>query len=61
MTTYKEQPSKPMAIFGAVFDAIILIAGLVVVGTSGKNGWFMWLWPALGIFIIKPGGHRHTR
>ena len=50
-----------MAIFGAVFGAIILIAGLVVVGTSGKNGWFMWLWLALGIFIIKPGVHRHTR
>ena len=52
MTTYKVKPSKPMAVFGAVFGAVILVAGLVMIGTTGRNGWFIWLWLAAGLFII---------
>ena len=52
MATYRVRPSKPVAIFGAVFGAVILVAGFVMVGTSGKNGWFIWLWLAVGVAII---------
>ena len=52
MATYRVRPSKPVAIVGAIGGAVILIAGLFMVGTGGKNGWFSWLWLAFGIAII---------
>jgi len=52
MTTYRVRPSKPVAIFGAVFGVVILVVGIVAMGLGGKNGWFMWVWLALGIGII---------
>lgn len=52
MPTYRVRPSKPMAVFGAIFGVVILGAGLVMVGFDGKGGWFIWLWLALGVAII---------
>jgi hypothetical protein len=44
------RPSKPVAIFGAVFGAAILIFGIVQMGSKG--GAFLWLWVAAGVAII---------
>ena len=52
MATYRVKPSKPIAVFGAVFGAVILVIGVVMVGSGGKNGWFIWVWLAFGIAII---------
>ncbi|WP_233223895.1 hypothetical protein [Amycolatopsis sp. BJA-103] len=50
MTSFSVKPSKPMAIFGAVFGAAILLFGLF--SGIGRNNGFLWLWLAVGIGII---------
>ena len=52
MPTYRVRPSKPVAIFGALAGVVILVVGFVMMGTSGKGGWFIWVWLAFGIAII---------
>ncbi len=42
MPTYRVKPSKPMAIFGAVFGAVILVVGFVMVGSGGAEAFDSW-------------------
>jgi hypothetical protein len=44
------RPSKPVAIFGAVFGLVILVWGIIAVG--GSAGGFIWLWVTAGLAII---------
>ncbi|WP_414939931.1 hypothetical protein [Amycolatopsis sp. cmx-11-51] len=50
MASYNVKPSKPVAIFGAIFGAAILLFGIFS-GIARNNG-FIWLWVAAGIAII---------
>ncbi|PRY39004.1 hypothetical protein CLV43_108404 [Umezawaea tangerina] len=45
------RPSKPAAIFGALFGAAILVYGVVQIGSKAPSGFF-WLWLVAGIAII---------
>ncbi|WP_205843717.1 hypothetical protein [Nakamurella deserti] len=66
MPTYRVRPSKQMAVFGAVFGAVIVIVGLVQMAGSDAGG-FVWLWAAFGVAIIAFnlwsafGRHGHTQ
>ncbi|MFI6026654.1 hypothetical protein [Amycolatopsis magusensis] len=50
MSSFKVKPSKPAAIFGAIFGVAILVFGLV--SNLGKSGGFIWLWVVAGVAII---------
>ncbi|UJW28430.1 hypothetical protein L3Q67_24450 [Saccharothrix sp. AJ9571] len=50
MSSFKVKPSKPAAIFGAIFGVAILVFGLV--SGLGKSGGFIWLWVVAGVAII---------
>ncbi|WP_460444225.1 hypothetical protein [Amycolatopsis magusensis] len=50
MSSFKVRPSKPAAIFGAIFGVAILVFGLV--SNLGKSGGFLWLWVVAGVAII---------
>jgi hypothetical protein len=51
---YRIKPSKPAAVFGAVFGAAIIIFGVTQAATSHHmNGGFMVLWAVLGVAIIS--------
>ena len=45
------RPSKPMAVFGAVFGAALLIFGIVQLAGKANSG-FLWLWVIGGVAII---------
>ncbi len=50
MASFSVKPSKPMAIFGAVFGVAILLFGFF--SGIGRNNGFLWLWLAAGVGII---------
>jgi hypothetical protein len=50
MSTFKVKPSKPMAVFGAVFGVAILVFGFV--SGVGRGTGFIRLWLAAGVAII---------
>jgi hypothetical protein len=55
VSSYRYKPSKPMAIFGAVFGAALLVFGLVQMLGSDLDGGgaaFLILWCTAGIAII---------
>ena len=45
------RPSKPVAVFGALFGVAILVFGVVQMGSRATSGFF-WLWLVGGIAII---------
>ncbi|WP_410589067.1 hypothetical protein [Amycolatopsis sp. lyj-23] len=49
MSSYNVKPSKPVAVFGALFGVAILIFGLV---NGHKSGGFIWLWLLAGVAVI---------
>ena len=53
MSSYRYKPSKPVAVFGAIFGAAILVFGIVSMGNSdGGGGAFLVLWCVAGVAII---------
>jgi hypothetical protein len=55
VSSYRYKPSKPVAVFGAVFGAAILVFGLVSMVNSDPDGGgvaFLVLWCAAGVAII---------
>ena len=55
MSSYRYKPSKPVAVFGAVFGAAILVFGLVTMlngDLDGGGAAFLVLWCAAGVAII---------
>ncbi len=50
MASYKVKPSKPMAVFGALFGAAMLV--VVLVTGFVRNSAFLWLWVAGCVAII---------
>ncbi|MEU3623570.1 hypothetical protein [Amycolatopsis coloradensis] len=50
MSSYNVKPSKPVAIFGAVFGVALLLFGIF--SGIGRNNGFLWLWVAAGVGII---------
>ncbi|MFB9684261.1 hypothetical protein [Amycolatopsis plumensis] len=49
MSSFRVKPSKPVAVFGAVFGVAILVFGFV---NANKSGGFIWLWLIAGVAII---------
>ena len=55
MSSFRYKPSKPMAVFGAVFGAAILVFGLVTMLGGDLDGGgvaFLVLWCVAGVAII---------
>ncbi|WP_410648864.1 hypothetical protein [Amycolatopsis sp. cmx-4-54] len=50
MASFNVKPSKPVAIFGALFGVAILLFG--VFSGIGRGNGFIWLWVAAGIAIM---------
>ncbi|OXM62463.1 hypothetical protein [Amycolatopsis vastitatis] len=50
MSSFNVKPSKPVAVFGAIFGVAVLVFGFV----NGRNssGGFIWLWLIAGVAII---------
>jgi hypothetical protein len=44
------RPSKPVAVFGAIFGLAMLVFGVIQMKDSGSG--FVWLWLAAGLGII---------
>ncbi|MDX3190126.1 hypothetical protein PV458_17100 [Streptomyces sp. MN03-5084-2B] len=49
MSSFRVKPSKPVAVFGAIFGVAILVFGFV---NSNKSGGFIWLWLIAGVAIV---------
>jgi hypothetical protein len=45
------RPSKPMAVFGAVFGVAMLVYGIVQMAGKPNSG-FLWLWVIAGVGIV---------
>jgi hypothetical protein len=57
VSTYRYKPSRPVAVFGAVFGSALLVFGIVSMlnsedGLEGGGAAFLVLWCVAGVAII---------